>query len=239
MTWKELTKAIQQKRPDIELSAIRHQCLRMKLAKQIQIRWSKEDIEYLIDNYQMKGDKEIAIDLNKFKRTFRVIDGKKVYRTFNKKHIEKKMNLLGLKRSTDEYNAIRKRNIHIGLTYAWTKESNAYTLGILPVFDEGAIRIWNTNGYDRKYIKIDGRFVSLARHNYEKHFGSIPTGYNVWHRDGDQLNCAPENLYLVSDADQSLERSIRHYPEEFKSLLRLNNQLNRQINKITSKNEKI
>lgn len=236
MTWKELTQAIKVMRPEIELSAIRHQCIRMKLAKQVQIRWSKDDTQFPIDNHQTKGDKELAIDLNKFKRTFRVIDGKKVYRTFKKKHIEKKMTLLGLKRSIDEYNAIRKRNIQTGLTPAWSKENNVYTMGIKPVYPEGTIRIWGKK-YKQKWIKIDGKFISYSRYQYEKYFAPLGVGYNVCFKDGDPMNCEPDNLYLVKDEDQSLERSVRKQPEELQEIKQLSLILNRQISNAIKKNE--
>lgn len=237
MTWNELTKAIQSLRPEVELPAIRHQCRRMGLAKCIQIRWSKEDIEFLRSNYKTMGNIEIAEILTEKGRSYRMIDGKNVVRKFTKKNIEKKIKLLKLVRTEEDLKFIRQHNFEIGKGYCWTKEENAYTLGLKPVFDEGVIRIWNTNGYDRKYIKINGGFISYARYQYEKYFGAVPKGYNVWHKDGDQLNCDPDNLYIITDADQSLERSIRYYPDELKSLLRLNNQLGRNINKITSKNK--
>lgn len=235
MTWKELFEAVKEMNNDATIQALRHQCVRMKLAKQVQIRWCKDDIQYLIDNYRVKGDKELAIDLNKLKRTFRVIDGKKVYRIFKKKHIEKKMNLLGLKRSTEEYNSIRRRNIQTGLTPAWSKENNVYTMGIKSVCPEGTIRIWGKK-YKQKWIKIDGRFISYSRHQYEKYFGSIPAGYNVCFKDSDPINCEPDNLYLVKDEDQSLERSVRKQPEELQEIKRLSLILNRHINNAINKN---
>lgn len=206
-TWKELFEAVKQLNQSATVQALRHQCIRMKLAKQVQIRWCKEDIQYLIDNYQTKGDKELAIDLNKFKRTFRIIDGEKVFRTFKKKHIEKKMTLLGLKRSEDEYNYIRRRNIQIGLTPAWSKKNNVYTLGIKPIAPNGTIREWKHYGRMIKHIKIDGKFRHYHRYLWEQAYGKVPKGYNIVFKDGNTLNCVLENLECITDREIQLRNS--------------------------------
>jgi len=94
MTWMQLLDAVNEIRPEsqqVELPALRHQVRRMGLSKGIQIRWSKRDIGFLRKNYTEIGNVEMANLLNKKQRTFRVINGKKVYRTFTKKHVEKKL----------------------------------------------------------------------------------------------------------------------------------------------------
>jgi len=206
-TWKELFEEVKQLNKAATIQALRHQCVRMKLKKQIQIRWCKEDIKYLVENYRTKGDKELAIKLNKLKRTFRIINGKKVYRTFTKKHIEKKMNLLGIHRTEEEFNYIRKRNIKEGLTYAWSKKDNVYTLGIKPVAPDGTIRIWKHYGRMMKNIKINGKFRHYHRYLWEQANGKVPKGYNVVFKDGDTMNCVLENLECISDREIQLRNS--------------------------------
>lgn len=139
------------------------------------------------------------------------------------------MTLLKLERTSEDLKYIMIHNRSIGEGYCWTKEKNVYTLGYKKVFGEGTIRIWGKD-YKQKYIKINGKFIQYSRYQYEKYYGEIPEAHNVWYKDENKLNCSPENWYLVSDQNQSLERSIRHYTEELKGLLRLNNQLNREIN---------
>lgn len=51
-------------------------------------------------------------------------------------------------------------------------------------------------------IKTDKGWEALSRHNYEKHIGSIPEGYNIKFKDGDAMNCEPENLELISVSEQ-------------------------------------
>lgn len=205
MTWNELVKAVEEFKPDITMQALRHQCHRMKLAKQVQIRWSKEDIQYLIDNYKTKGNIEIAEELNKLKRTFRVIDGVKTYRHFTLKHVEKKMNLLGLKRTDEDLSNIIKRNRTIGKGYCWTKENNVYTLGIRRVYDEGEFRTWSLNGRDIIHIKVDGAFVPYHRYVWEQEHGEIPKGHNISFKDGDISNCDIDNLECISNAELGIK----------------------------------
>lgn len=207
MTWKQLFVAVKGLNNSATIQALRHQCIRMKLAKQVQIRWCKEDIQYLIDNYQTKGDKELAIELNKLKRTFRIIDGKKVYRIFNKKHIDKKKDLLGLKRSAEEFKHVRKRNIQIGLTPAWSKENNMYTQGLKTIASDGTIRAWKHYGRMLKHIKVDGRFKHYHRFLWEQAYGPVPKGYNVIFKDGDSMNCVLENLECITDREIQLRNS--------------------------------
>lgn len=207
MTWKELFAIVKEKNGAATIQALRHQCLRMKLAKQVQIRWSKEDIQYLLDNYRTKGDKELATDLNKFGRTFRIINGVKVYRIFSKKHINKKMNLLGIKRSVEEHAFIRKRNIRTGLTYAWSEKDNMYTQGRRSIAPEGTIRIWKHYGRMLKHIKKDGKFRHYHRYLWEQANGKVPKGYNVVFKDGNTMNCVLENLECITDREIQLRNS--------------------------------
>lgn len=207
MTWKELFAAVKAINNTATVQALRHQCIRMKLAKQVQIRWSKEDTQYLVDNYRIKGDKELAIELNKFKRTFRIIDGEKVYRVFTKKHIDKKKDLLGLKRSKEEFQYIRKRNIRKGLTYAWSKEDNMYTQGRRSVAPDGTIRTWKHYNRMLKHIKVDGRFIHYHRYIWEQAYGKVLKGHKVVFKDGDTLNCSLENLECISDRELRLRNS--------------------------------
>lgn len=208
MTFKELLSAVEKMNVAATYQGLRHQCKRMKLAKQVQIRWSKEDTQYLIENYKLKGDLELSMELNLFKRTYRVIDGKKVFRKFNKKHVEKKRELLNIYRTDAEIFAIRQRNIRIGLSTAYTKDNNAYTLGHKPpIADEGTIKTWKHGDYLFKYIKINGDYIHYHRYLWEQEYGEIPKGHNVVFKDGDAMNCILENLECISNQELQLRNS--------------------------------
>lgn len=55
------------------------------------------------------------------------------------------------------------------------------------------------------YIKAPGarRMQLKHRYVYEQHYGPVPPGYCIISRDGNRQNCSPENLALVSRADNA------------------------------------
>jgi hypothetical protein len=78
------------------------------------------------------------------------------------------------------------------------------------------------------------RWVPYHRYLWEREYGKIPKGHNIRFRDGNPLNCAIDNLYLISRADQMRnENSYQaRYPEEIRQLIQLKGALTRQIHKI-------
>ncbi|MFW6370977.1 MAG: hypothetical protein ACOC10_07220 [Bacteroidota bacterium] len=240
----------------VSMSAMLHKCRKMGLSKGIQIRWSDADVKYIIKHYQTKGNYELAMLLNKRRKTFRVIDGKKVYRKFTKKHVEKKLGLLGLSRTNDEVHRILKRNIEIGIRPVFSKEDNLYTRGIKPVAGEYDIKVWNANGYTRRVIKVDGKFIPYARWFYHNYIGSVPDGWNVYHKDMDPLNDDPGNLYIHPMSSNAygdyiiakkllnerinrhykIKRQTRHEEREWQSELR---RLRNILNKVNAHIERV
>ncbi len=94
----------------------------------------------------------------------------------------------------------------------------------------------DSKGRSYKWFRIGlGKWIPFHRHIWEQANGRIPKGYNVQFKDGDPLNCAIENLYLISQADQLKNENSLHarYPEDIQHLIQLKGALNRQINKIT------
>lgn len=196
MTWNELLAAVNGIRSasqQVELSALRHQVRRMGLSKCIQIRWSQKDISFLRSNYTKIGNVEMAAILNKKNNTFRIIDGKKVYRTFTKKHVEKKLKLLGLYRTPDEILQIKRRNLTTTNFKVQTSECNYWTQGIRKSYNEGDTKIWK----GMRYVKVNGKFTPYARWFYHNFIQQIPNGYIVYHVDCDILNDSHDNLACV------------------------------------------
>jgi len=207
MTNAQLCEAINSMRSDtLKPSSVLHQCRRLGLRRGIQIRWSKEDIEFLNQNYKTHGYTELAIMLNDRKSTFRIIDGEKVYRTFNKKHVEKKQELLGLKHTDEETYKIRVRNNQI-FNLGYTYENNDWSLGYRTAFPENQIRVWGHYERHYKYIKINGKFIHLNRYNWEQKYGPIPSDNILACKTDDRLNCDPENWELVS-RDKAIAANI-------------------------------
>lgn len=179
----------------VSMSAMLHKCRSMGLSNGIQIRWSDEDARYIARNFREMGNFELAIRLNKRRKTYRIIDGKKVYRRFTKKHVEKKLHLMGLYRTDEEVRKILIRNIEKGYRPAFSKDDNLYTRGIKKVADEYETKIWNHDNRRIRVIKVNGQFIPYSRWFYESKRGRLPEGWNVYHKDMDPLNDSIENLY--------------------------------------------
>lgn len=196
MTNQQLLDEINSKRlTPVSYGSMRLQFIRMGILRQIQIRWSQEDIEYLKRNFRKKGDYELAIRLTKRRKTFRVIDGKKVYRKFNKKNVEKKRELLKLKRTKEELDAILQRNIKIGIKPVFTKDDNYWTRNYEQIAEENEIRIWKRdNSTLYRVIKINGKFTPYTRWFYHNYIAPVPSNKIVFHIDMDSLNDEPDNL---------------------------------------------
>ena len=50
--------------------------------------------------------------------------------------------------------------------------------------------------------------VRRPRVVFEKHFGKIPKGFVIWHKDGDKDNDSPENLEAISRAE-AMQRNFK------------------------------
>ncbi len=191
----QLLEGINKNRPQpIKLSTLRHQLYRMNLSRGIQIRWGKEDVKYLERNYKKKGDVELAELLRKRKKTFRLIDGKKVYKKFTNKQVAKKRLLLNLERTKEEIDAINKRNREQGRMKEFTSTYNLWTRGIRTVAKEGNIKIAMHGNSKIRFIKIEGKFIPYTRWYYHNYISSVPKRMIVFHKDLDRLNDEPDNL---------------------------------------------
>lgn len=82
---------------------------------------------------------------------------------------------------------------------------------------------------DTRCSKDDFRSVhSLI---WEEHNGPIPAGHIVRFKDGDKRNFDPENLELVSRAENMRLNSVHRMPKEVALAVQMLGALNRQINK--------
>jgi hypothetical protein len=207
MTWSQLLDAVNEIRPasrQVEMQALRHQAGRMGLSKGIQIRWSPDDIHFLFSSYTKMGNVEMAAKLSERRRTFRIIDGRKVFRTFTKKHVEKKIKLLGLHRTPEQILKIKKRNLVTTNFRVQTHECNYWSQGIRKAAGEESVRIRK----GRRYVKIKGKFTPYTRWFYHSFIQPVPEGYIVYHLDCDTLNDSPDNLACTP---RTVLRSLNRY----------------------------
>lgn len=203
MTYDQLLEHINKNRPSnlqIKYSLLRHRLRDLGLKRYENIHWSKVQIAFLKKNYKIMGNKELAIILSSSR--FRS------NKQFTRKTVDKKMQLLGLKRTEEELKAIVQRNIEHGLTIV-NPPGNA----VVPGNPEGHITIVKCNGFKKRRIKINGKYIPYGRWNYIQKYGPIPSGYILRRRDLDHLNDDIENFELrkragICQEDYRLAASI-------------------------------
>ena len=149
---------------------IRHFKDKYNIKKQVQKKWTEEDVEFLKANYGRMGDKAIA---KKLKRNIKGIATKRRY--------------LQLKRTPEQLFFIRRKN-GIAAQKMVKKVSERY-------HNEG--EKWFQESSQRWLIRINGKAVGWHRWRYEQLHGSIPPGHMVVFADGNKLNTADENLVLL------------------------------------------
>ena len=172
--------------------------------------WTDEQIEFLKNNYKKIGDAEIAeIFAEKYPKD----------KGWSKKHIEKKRRYLNLKRTPEQIEKIKKRNLEQG-RYKMCNVRMWQTRGVTPV---GEIRTWvNKNNRITVVIRTEKGFEPYNRWLWKQHYGIIPKGYNVVCKDGNQFNTEIDNLELLSNADLQLKnaKARAETPEVIKSIKR-------------------
>jgi hypothetical protein len=166
----------------IKLTVFRNKCTQLGLKKHDRPDlWLPREERFLINNYRIMGNVDICSHLNKFKNRSR---------NFTVKHVWKKMKLMKLHRSEKELKQIRLNNISAGM-YA----KNQHIAAAVRRYPEGKMVIRrDVTGRKHKWIKQGEKMVQLQRVVWEQNFGFIPEGFKIYHKDGDSLNCRPENL---------------------------------------------
>jgi HNH endonuclease len=205
-----------------------------KKVKFYRTTWSREETQFLIDNYCALTSTEIAHLLDK-----------KIHQVKN--HVHR----LGISLPESEkqirkmIGAFKKGSIPITIGKKWdeymSKEaqersrSTCFKLGQLPKNTketDGVI----TKRYNRKekrwhfHIRISlGKWEFLHKYNWEKTNGPLPAGAVLRFRDGNTLNCEPTNLELIDKQENMRRNTIHRYPEALKDVIRLQSKLTKKI----------
>jgi|GEM_PF-808297 len=193
-TNKELAKLL-----GFSLHYIRVKCHGMGLYRMELEYWTDEQVQFLKDNYQTIGDKELAEIFNSKWQ-------KKKSWTF--KHIEKKRLYLKLKRTKEQIAAIHDRNVENG-RFANCPVNRWLIQG---TFQEGDVRMWRTSsGRYVPYIKINNRFVHWARYTWEKEHGPVGPGINIIFKNDDPYSYPQgiEVLEALTNEELSRRNSIK------------------------------
>lgn len=144
----------------------------------------------------------------------------------------------GIKKSDDGLRVANKSSMANGAAKAWFSKGhvpkNKGTKGLYEVTEgwkrtqfkkghlpantlhDGAIVVRpDKRGVMQKFIRIScGKWMMMSRFTYEQAFGKIPSGMCVRFIDGNQLNCDPGNLELISTRLNMLLNSKHQYSRE-------------------------
>lgn len=165
--------------------------------RQSYIRYTKDDDQYIKDNYSVKGNYEI---------------GRNISRT--SKSIAKRMIILGIKRSNDDLKLLAKSN------------RGCFTSGRKSIkeISNGNLRLAYDEFNDRSFydIKIDKKFVRFSRYLYENYNQmKLKNSDIIFHVDGDCMNVLKENLVLINRSDL-LQKNIMNDDAFIKRIFRIN-----------------
>lgn len=149
-------------------------------------RYSKQDLQFLKDNYKTKGNKEIGLVLN------RSADA-----------IKNKMRSLGLKRTEDEVKQLLKQPNAGNFKKGHTPHNTNYN-GHERITKDGFIMIRLSKG----------TYVLKSRFIWEQHNGPLQENEIIRFKDGNKLNCNIENLYKANRTDLVLQNVNREKQAE-------------------------
>jgi len=195
--------------------------------------WTDQDIEYLRQHFPDQPTSAVCKQLG---RSYNSVAGKALNLRIHKSEAFRNDPVLSGR--TSNGNRGGSTRFKPGQR-AWNKgmkglqiggQETQFKPGMLPhnTKYDGAISV--RNGY--KYIRISkGKWIELHRHVWIQNHGSIPHGHNVMFKDGDRMNCALENLELISNTDKMIRNTVQRYPEEIRETIRMKAVLTRTIHK--------
>lgn len=94
----------------------------------------------------------------------------------------------------------------------------------------GSTRV-NIDGYVEIKTSEPKKWEQLQRVRWKETTGDYPPrGMVIAFRDGNKQNCDPDNLELISRADNMRRNTIHNYPEDIKGAIRLLSKVKRKIN---------
>lgn len=101
------------------------------------------------------------------------------------------------------------------------------------------VRRDTTSKRQYKYIRISlGKWVPLHQHNWVKKNGAYNTRkYCLWFKDGNSLNCKPNNLELITRKENRYRNKTKfhHYPEDLQKQIKAINKLKKTIKECETK----
>lgn len=162
--------------------------------------WTDKEEAYLLQNYKLMGDVELAKEFTKMQSSGRI---------FTLKMVEKKRYHMKLNRTKKMVDAIRARNKANG---AWRSES-ANASRYLRRYPEGKTVIQKANEYPRLMVKQGSKMVHLPKLLYEQKHGTLPQGYVLRCKTQDKTNPNPDNWEAIT-LHENAYRNTRIWKEK-------------------------
>lgn len=103
----------------------------------------------------------------------------------------------------------------------------------------------NSDGYLRIKVSEESRgkgasdkaWEFVHRRVWEAAHGPIPAGHRIWWKDRDHMNCALENLELLSDREHMARTTVQNLPPQLKEVILLKGRLTRKIGELDDKEQ--
>ncbi len=201
----------------IKRTKVREKLYELGLKKMELQFWTPEQVDFLKYSYRTIGDVELAeIFTQKWEKA----------KGWTKKHIEKKRRQLNLKRTENQINLIKERNIQLGRFAICPIKAWETRGGAAP---EGSVRLWRHEFFYFQVIKTKDGWVHHARWLWEQVNGPIPAGKVIRIIDQNPENICIENLTMISMAENAQLNSKNRLPKELREIQKINNQLKKII----------
>jgi hypothetical protein len=182
------------------------------LPAMLEVKRKEKQVKFITDGYRCWSLSELTQRLN---ATFSTEFTQSQVRSFTRNHSIKSGRTGQFEKGAESWNA--------GTKGLMKPNSGSFKAGMVPHNHRpvGAERV-NVEGYIEIKTAEPNIWNLKQRVIYERENGPIPAGHNVRFLDGNRLNCAPDNLILVSDSENAILTTtykFNHQPLEHRDTL--------------------
>ncbi len=183
-----------------------------------EVDWTEEELDMIREKYPNTSNKEIlellpGRSLDSLYKKAHQLGVKKTdeFRLQQNRKLGEKLGELGkghrFKKGQTPFNKGMKQEDFMDEEAIEASKATRFKNGHKPhnTLFNGAVRIrrW-TDGSKYMFIRIEeGEWQEYHQYQYEKHIGPIPDGHIVTFKDGNSLNCTPENLEAITRAEHA------------------------------------
>jgi hypothetical protein len=208
------------------------------IKKSVKLRYKHDEIEFLKTYYPYIHNEDLSLMMGRTSVSIGVAASKlnikkcKGFLSLNMRRVSEIGRIKSPFRSTCFKKGFTPWNKgkHLSPEHRARLVESSYVKGNIPYNYKPIGTLRNLGQYIE--IKVDhGRWLSLARHNWEQVHGPVPKGYVVFRMDGKIDNNNLDNLCLMSRGELAvLNRWISRVPPELREVQQLVNQIKRIAN---------